>query len=81
MANKSVFSKNYGIFLRELKTARKEAGLSQEALAEKLGQTQSFVSKFERGERRIDVIELRLICSALEMPFVEFVQRLEKRLK
>ncbi|GAB4287626.1 MAG: hypothetical protein Fur0025_21220 [Oscillatoriaceae cyanobacterium] len=56
---KSIFTQEYGIFLSHLRSARKGAGLTQEQVADRLGQTQSFVSKCERGERRIDVVELR----------------------
>ncbi|HUN80509.1 MAG TPA: helix-turn-helix transcriptional regulator [Phycisphaerae bacterium] len=48
---KSVFSKDYRVFLRHLREARENAGLTQEQLADRLGQTQSFVSKCERGEQ------------------------------
>lgn len=77
---KSTFSKEYEIFLEKLVAARKEAGLTQEGLARRLRRTQSWVSKVERGERRIDVIELRDVCQALGRPFPLFVKALEKSL-
>lgn len=46
-------------FLRRLRQARKDAGLTQVEVARRLGRTQSFVTKAERGERRLDVVELR----------------------
>jgi transcriptional regulator with XRE-family HTH domain len=68
--------------LRELlRQARQESGLRQQDLAERLDEPQSFVSKYESGERRLSMIEVRLICQALEVPFVAFVQRLEDCLK
>ena len=45
--------------------ARKEARMSQADLAAKLGRPQSFVSKYERGERRLDVIEFLAVVEAL----------------
>lgn len=45
--------------------ARQSAALTQTALAKKLGRPQSFVSKFERGERRLDVIEFLDVAEAL----------------
>ena len=45
--------------------ARRDAGLTQVALAKKLGRPQSFVSKFERGERRLDVTEFLDVARAL----------------
>lgn len=74
---KSIFTKEYILFLHRLRAARKEAGLTQEQVAKRLQQTQSFVSKCERGERRIDVVELRAFCFAIGMPFTEFVKHLE----
>lgn len=54
---KSIYSQSYRILLERIVKARKEAGITQAILAEKLGRPQSFVSKIESGERRIDVIE------------------------
>jgi transcriptional regulator with XRE-family HTH domain len=50
-------------------------------LASRLGVPQSFVSKYESGERRLDVLELRLVCQAVGVSLQEFVRRLEKGLK
>ena len=77
---KSLFSNDYGVFLRTLRRARKEAGLTQIRLAERLGHTQSFVSKCERGERRLDVVELRVFCIALGIELRTFLARLEQEL-
>lgn len=74
---KSIFTREYDIFLRQLRTARKAARLTQEQVADRLGQTQSFVSKCERGERRIDIVELRAFCQALGISLADFVQQLE----
>lgn len=74
---KSIFTKEYALFLSHLRAARKAAGLTQEQVAERLGQTQSFVSKCERGERRIDVVELRAFCQAIGISFADFIQELE----
>ena len=57
---------------RLLKEARVNAGLNQAGLAERLGVRQSFVSKYETGERRLDVGEVHEICSALGLPFIDF---------
>lgn len=60
-----------------LRQARTDAGLRQADLAERLGQPQSFVSKYESGERRLDILELRDVCQAVGLPLLEFVRRLE----
>jgi transcriptional regulator with XRE-family HTH domain len=78
---KSIFSESYGIFLRQLRAAREKSGLSQVELANRLNETQSWVSKCERGERRIDVIELRAFCEAMDVPFLEFSQQLDSDLR
>jgi transcriptional regulator with XRE-family HTH domain len=77
---KSLFSKSYTTFLRQLRNAREEASLTQGDLAKRLRKTQSFISKCERGERRIDVIELRDFCKALGVSFTEFVNDLDSEL-
>ena len=63
-----------------LKEMRLEAGLRQVDLAERLHVPQSMISKYEVGERRVDLLELRDICAALGVSLVEFVRELEKRL-
>lgn len=73
-------SKHHKILLQLLKEARINAGLRQIDLAKKLDVPQSMISKYEVGERRIDLLELREICSVLDLSFVEFVQTLENKL-
>jgi transcriptional regulator with XRE-family HTH domain len=77
---KTLLSKDYAVFLAVLKDARLKAGLSQEDVAEKIGETQSFISKCERGERRIDVLELRIWCDALGINLSSFIANLDKNL-
>lgn len=54
---KSIYLQSYRALLSRITQARKEAGITQAGLAEQLGRPQSFVSKIESGERRIDVVE------------------------
>lgn len=61
----SAFSERYERFRHLLTAARSKAGLTQVQLAEALGRPQSFVSKYERGERRLDVIEFLDIVDVL----------------
>ena len=77
---KSIFSRDYVILLKHLKEARIKVGLTQSELAKRLGQSQSFVSKYERGERRIAVIELRYFCKAMGISFHDFVKHLTDEL-
>ena len=76
--DKSISSQHYRIFLRELRAARKRSGLTQVDLAARLGETQSFVSKCERGERRLDIVEARSFCRAFGVPFPTFARQLER---
>ncbi len=79
--DKSIFTHDYTLFLALLREARKMAGLTQEQVGERLHQTQSFVSKCERGERRIDVIELYAFCQAIDISLEDFMQQLRKTLE
>lgn len=74
---KSVFTKEYTKFLNILIEARKDAALTQQELALRLGRPQSFVSKYERGERRIDVIELLLVSKELGLSATGIISNLE----
>ena len=78
---KSRIAKEYRLFLAFLKKTRQDAGLTQTQLAKKLKTTQSFVSKVERGERRLDIIELRLWTRALSVELSSFIAGLEVHLK
>lgn len=62
---KSNFSDAYARFRLALIQERKRANLTQAAVAERLGRPQSFVSKYEQGERRLDVVEFFEVASAL----------------
>jgi transcriptional regulator with XRE-family HTH domain len=78
--DKSIFSREYEVLLGELREARRQAGLTQVELARLVEEDQPWVSRIESGERRLDVIELRAICGALGVPFLEFMARLEAAL-
>lgn len=65
----------YQVFRQMLLDARKEKGLQQVEVAERLGKTQSFVSKYERGERRLDFCEFIEVAAALELDVNAFVLR------
>lgn len=74
---KAIFSAEHQrlcLMLREMRTKR---GLRQADLAEILEVNQTFVSKYERGERRLDLIELRQVCEALGSDLRSFVNQFE----
>ncbi len=61
-----------------LRAVRDEAGLRQVDVAKRLGRPQSFVSKYEAGERRLDLVELQTVCHALGITLADFVGRFER---
>ena len=62
--------------LREL---REDKGVTQSHLATMLGVQQSLVSKYESGERKLDIVDVRAICRAVGADFPAFAQSLETR--
>jgi transcriptional regulator with XRE-family HTH domain len=78
---KSLFTPEQEKFQQLLRQIRLGAGLRQSDLAERLGQPQSFVSKYESGERRLDLLELRRVCQAVGVSLIDFVSRLESVLQ
>lgn len=64
---RSVFTDAYAAFRDTLVAVRKDAGVTQVELAERLGKPQQFVSKYERGDRRVDLIEFVAVCRALRV--------------
>ena len=75
--DKSIYSRRQAALQRILREVRIEAGLRQVDLARKLGLPQSFVSKCESGERRLDLLELEQVCICCGITLVEFVIRLD----
>jgi transcriptional regulator with XRE-family HTH domain len=71
-SSKALHTRRYRAFLERLREARMEAGLTQTDLATKLGRPQTWVSKCELGERRVDFVELEDIAGACGKPLVFF---------
>ena len=76
---KSIYDSEYKLFLELIYALRMGSGLRQSDLAELIGEPQSFVSKIENGERRIDVVELKRICEAMNITLTEFISQFEKK--
>ena len=64
-----------------LRQLRVQAGLRQVDMARALGKPQAFVSYYESGARRLDLLELRQVCKVLGVPLLDFVRKFEKLLK
>jgi transcriptional regulator with XRE-family HTH domain len=71
-------SPEYKAFLRLLIETREGAGLSQRAVAKRLEKPQSYVSKSETGERRVDVVEVIAFCRAIGISWADFALKVEK---
>lgn len=78
MAIKSFHSKDYRLAVGLLREARVKAGLTQQALADALARPQSYVAKYESGERRLDIIEFIGIARALKVRASSIVAKLER---
>jgi transcriptional regulator with XRE-family HTH domain len=72
--------RNQNTLLALLRELREERGLRQADIAKTLSCPQSVISKYESGERRLDILELRDICGALGISLQQFAERLEHAL-
>jgi len=71
---KSLYSKEYEFVLEQLKAARIEAGFTQKDVADKLGKPQSYISKCESGERRVDIVEMNKLAKLYKKPLSFFTK-------
>jgi transcriptional regulator with XRE-family HTH domain len=72
--SKAIYSKDHKYIVEQLKKARQEAGLDQENVAKTLKKTQSYLSKIEAGQRRIDVITLKELAKIYKKPLDYFIK-------
>lgn len=77
----SIHTPAYQSFCRLLVKAREDKSLTQEELACRLGQPQSFVSKVENGERRVDVVEFLEIARVLDLNPAAFINKVQEAVK
>ncbi|MGP3591589.1 helix-turn-helix domain-containing protein [Vagococcus sp. WN89Y] len=63
----SIYSEQYQLLIKKLRQARRDQGLTQAAVAERLGKPQSFIAKVENGERKLDVIEFIHLAQLLSL--------------
>lgn len=76
VVEKSIYSAEYQRLCDLLRQLREEAELTQVEVAERLNEPQSFVSKYESGQRRLDVIELKHVARALGVSLHQVLERL-----
>lgn len=77
---KSIFTHEYDVFRSCMIAARKEAQLTQDSLAKSLNKPQSFVAKYENGERRLDVIEFLLVSRVIGIDPCEIFRKVEQQI-
>lgn len=70
--NKFIYTKEYKEITKRLKQARIDSGFSQQEVADKLNKPQSYISKIESGERRLDVVEMKKFSDIYNKPFSYF---------
>lgn len=76
----STHHRDYQLFISALKDARVGADVTQQELADRINNTQTFISKVERGERRLDLVETIEICEALGInPSAFIIRYIEER--
>lgn len=78
---KTTHSKTSKLLLEWLSSRRLLAGMTQQQLSGKLNRPQSFVSKYENGERRLDFIEVMDVCAALNSDPHELIDLIKKGMK
>ena len=71
---KAIYSKEHRSLVERLKRARKEAGLDQEDVAKILKVSQSYVSKIESGQRRIDIVQLKVFARIYKKEIDYFIK-------
>lgn len=77
---KTIYRKEYVSILLFLKSARIKKNISQEELASLLGKDQTYVSKYESGIRRLDVVEVFDICKALDINMKDIISIMENEI-
>jgi transcriptional regulator with XRE-family HTH domain len=78
---KQIYTAQRGYLVGLLREMRIEAGLTQIDLAAHIEKDQTYVSRYESGQRKLDVLEVREICQAIGITLEEFVKKLEGVLK
>ncbi len=72
--NKSIYSKDHKFLVEQLKKARIDAGFDQNEIAKILGKSQSYVSKIESGQRKIDIFQLKNLAKIYKKNLDYFLQ-------
>ncbi len=77
----NIYEPSYKIFVECLRDFRAQSRMTQQELASHLNCPQSYISKYEQGQRRLDIVEIRRICNILGVSLTEFASEYEERLQ
>lgn len=72
---KTIYSKDHKYLVEQLKKARREAGLDQKQVAKLLSKSQSYVSKVESGQRRVDIVQLKRLAEIYKKDLSFFIMQ------
>ena len=78
MPKRTIYSRDYELLLEMLRSIRDRRGFTQEEMAKRLGMTQSAFSKCERGELRLDIIQVRDWCRVMGVSFARFAANFDR---
>ena len=76
-----IYDPAYRILVDCLRECRLQSKMTQQELASALGCSQAYISKYEQGQKRLDVIEVRKICSCVGISLPEFISFFEDRIQ
>ncbi len=74
---KTIYSDDHRALIKKLIDARKEAELDQDKVARKLGKSQSYISKIESGQRRLDIVQLKQFAALYNKPLNYFLTEIK----
>lgn len=77
----NIYEPCYKIFVECLKDLRIKSKMTQQELATLLDCQQSYISKYEQGQKRLDIVEIHHICKILGTTLTDFIAKYESRLK
>ncbi len=76
-----IYEPEYRLLIECLKESRLHSKMTQQELAMHLGCSQAYISKYEQGQKRLDIIEVRNICHCLGITLPDIINQFEERLK
>lgn len=75
-----IYESEYRILVDCLKNCRLRSNMTQQELALHIGCSQTYISKYEQAQKRLDIIEIRKICLCLGVSLVELIVEFEERI-